>query len=97
MKKVKWILIGFLVASAAMAEQFTLTGTLEIAASKKHYKLIGTTPEMASAFKADKLAHLNLEPFSSGDQVKMVLDATLRDDGKISPGRSTIISIEKVQ
>jgi len=97
MKKGKWILIGILIASAAMAEQFTLVGTLEIAKTKKHYRLSGSTPEMASSFKVAKLAHLDLEPFSSGDQVKIVLDGSLREDGKISPGASSVISIEKVQ
>jgi hypothetical protein len=65
---------------------------------RKFYGLSGCTPELATMFKADMLSQFKMEQFTSGDQVKMVLDVPkLRPDGKISPGSATIISIEKVK
>ena len=78
MKKIMWITVLCMLAGAALAEQMVLTGVLKFSANRKFYGISECTPEVASTFKAAQFADIDMEQFSSGDQVKMTVDASVR-------------------
>lgn len=97
MKKIQLGIVCMLVAVTAMAEQITLTGVLNFSTDRRYYALEGCTPEMASSLKSELFSAIDMTKFSSGDKVKLVIDAKLRPDGKVSNWAATVISIEKAE